>query len=97
MDRPVLNYTVTQWAPGYFTVNVPAQIQGPVRVQTYFGMDLDLDYNWCKSPSSSDIRDAYHTGLEGMRVATEPRLPPVQRKNRLCNNDTSAIMTVSVR
>ena len=91
------NYTVYQWTPGYFTMNVPAQIQGPVRVQTYLGMNLDLDYNWCNSPSTSDIRDAYHTGLEGMRVATNLDYRPFNGKNRLCNNISSTIMTVSAR
>lgn len=78
--QTVLNYTVTQWTPGYFSMEVPVQIQGPVRVQTYFGLKLDWAYNWCNQTWTSDICNAYHSGLEGMRQANYGDFRPITGK-----------------
>jgi len=68
-------YTAYQWTWGFFELDVPARIEGPVRMQTYFGPQLDLSYDWCDHLSSSEISKAYHNALRDMQASLGDHRP----------------------
>lgn len=57
--QEMMSYTACQWSYGNFTMNAPARIEGPVRIQAT--LRLGWDYAWWMDP-----REGYYSGLGAM-------------------------------
>jgi hypothetical protein len=58
----MMDYTVYQWTPGDFSMDLPFRIEGPVRIQATLA--LGWSYSWWSNPREQFFRD-----LNAMRIA----------------------------